>query len=140
MKSGSKFKNFSDNMACKYGLAWDVCIGAAGALLAALLYVVVFAGCIRFFQVNDNAIPVTNEVAKVICMLLAAVIAVWKRPERGWLKGGIAGGLYVIFSFLLFSIIDGNWSISWPFLSDMVMGLLVGAIGGILLVNIRKKK
>ena len=140
MKLKNRVKVFADNMANNYGMAWDVGLGAGGALMAALLFVGLFAASIKLFHISENSIPVVNEVAKAVCMLIAAFLAVLQRPNKGWLKGGIAGGLYVILSFMVFSIIDGDWTISWLILSDLVMGMVVGGIGGIIMVNLKRKK
>ena len=135
-----KFGKFADNMSANYGMAWDVGLGAGSALVAGLLFAVLFAGCIVLFRISENAIPVTNQVGKVLCMLLGSWMSVRKRPAKGWLRGGLAGMLYVPLAFVLFSAIDGDWSFGWPFAADMGMGAAVGAVGGIIFVNLRKNK
>lgn len=140
MKPKGKLGKFSDNMSANYGMAWDVAVGTGGALVAALIYVALFAGCIRLFNVTENAIPVVNQIAKVLCMLFGSWLSVRKHPAKGWMRGGLTGLMYVVLAFVLFSAIDGDWSFSWPFLSDVLMGAAVGGIGGIIFVNVRKKK
>lgn len=140
MKPKEKITNFADNMSTSYGLAWDVSLGAIGALILSLVYVAVFAGCVRLFHINENSMPIVNEIAKAACILCGAWLSVRKHPMKGWLRGGLAGLLYVILTFVLFSAIDGDWSAGWPFVSDLLLGAVAGGIGGILFVNIRKKK
>jgi putative membrane protein (TIGR04086 family) len=140
LKPRNNLKAFSENMSVNYGMAWDVCMGTLGALLAAIVFVGLFAGSIRLFHIGENAIPVVNQVAKVLCMLFGAWIAVRRHPAKGWLRGGLTGLVYVALSFVLFSIIDGDWSMGWAFLSDILLGAAVGGIGGIIFVNMRKKK
>jgi putative membrane protein (TIGR04086 family) len=140
MKPKGKLGKFADNMSANYGMAWDVTVGTGGALIAALLYVAIFAGCIRLFHINESVIPFVNQVAKVLCMLFGSWLSVKKRPAKGWMRGGLCGLMYVMLAFVLFSAIDGDWSFGWPFASDMLMGAAVGGIGGIIFVNIRKKK
>lgn len=139
MKPKSGLKTFSENMSNNYGMAWDVAIGAGGALLAALVYVAVFALCIKLFHIGENSIPIVNQASKVLCMLFGSWLSVRRHPSKGWLRGGLSGFLYVLLAFLIFSAIDGDWSIGWPFLSDVLMGAAVGSIGGMLFVNLRKK-
>ncbi len=137
-KNGTKKP--ADHLPMKNAMWWDVLKGVGVALLAAALYVLVFALAVRLFHVRENALPVVNQGAKVVFLLLGAWMAVRRHPERGWLRGGLTGVLYVLLSFVLFSAIDGDWSIGWSFLSDLVMGAAVGAIGGILIVNLTKRK
>jgi putative membrane protein (TIGR04086 family) len=139
LKPKGSLGKFADNMSANYGMAWDVGVGALGAFITALVYVAVFAGCIKLFRVNENVIPIVNQVAKVACMLFGSWLSVRKRPAKGWLRGGLAGLLYVLLAFVLFSAIDGDWSFGWAILSDLLMGAAVGGIGGIIFVNLKKK-
>lgn len=140
MKPRSRIKAFAEGMSTNYGMAWDVAVGTGGALVAALVFLGLFAGSIKLFHISETAIPVTSQVGKVLCMLTGAWLSVRRRPAKGWLRGGLTGVLYVLLAFVLFSAIDGDWSFGWPFLSDMLMGAAVGGIGGILFVNFRRKK
>lgn len=140
MNPRSKLKVFSDNMSNNYGMAWDIGLGTGGAILLALIYVAILAGCVKLFHISDNALPITSQVGKVLCMLFGSWLSVRRHPVKGWLRGGITGLLYVVLTFVLFSAIDGDWSIGWPFVADLLMGAAVGAIGGIIFVNLRKKK
>jgi putative membrane protein (TIGR04086 family) len=140
MKSRSKITAFAENMSTNYGMAWDVCIGTLGAIVLALVFLALFAGCIKFFKISEGAIAPVSVCAKAICMLFGAWLAVRRHPAKGWLRGGLVGILYVLLTFVLFSAIDGDWSFGWPFFSDLLMGAVVGGVGGILFVNFRKKK
>ena len=140
MKAKSRIKQFSDNMAANYGMVWDVVIGAVSALLAAIVFVGLYAAAMKLFHISENSIPVVDQVGKMLCILLGAFMAVRHHPVKGWLRGGLAGVLYVLLAFVLFSAIDGDWSFDWTLLADVLMGFAVGAIGGVLLVNLRRKK
>jgi putative membrane protein (TIGR04086 family) len=140
MKPRSKLRVFAENMSNNYGMAWDVAVGTGGALVAALVFVALFAGSIKLFHINETAIPIVSEVGKALCMLAGAWITVRRHPAKGWLRGGLTGVLYVLLSYVVFSAIDGDWSFGWPLLSDVLMGAAVGGIGGILFVNFRRKK
>lgn len=140
MKISTHIKGIPDNVANPPTIVKDTLMGAIGALLMAIIYVGLYALAMQLFHVGENSMPVVNVIAKAVCMLLAAFISIWRRPQKGWLKGGIAGGLYVILAFVLFSLMDGDWSLGWPFVADLGMGIIVGAVGGILFVNLRKAK
>lgn len=140
MKPRSRITAFAENMSTNYGMAWDVTIGTGGALVAALVFLALYAGGIKIFHISEMSIPVVSTVAKACCMLFGAWLAVRRHPAKGWLRGGLAGVLYVLLAFVIFSLIDGDWSFGWPFLSDLLMGAVVGGIGGILFVNFRRKK
>ena len=140
MKPRGKLKVFAENMSTNYGMAWDVSAGTGGGVILALVFLALYAGGIKAFHISETSIPAVSVAAKACCMLFAAWIAVRRHPAKGWMRGGLAGILYVLVTFVIFSAIDGDWSFGWPFLSDVLMGAVVGGIGGILFVNFRKKK
>ena len=140
MKASNRIKGITDNAENAGAIVKDSGIGALAGFLAAAIFVALYALAMNLFHFSENSIPVVNVIAKAVCMLLAALVAIWRRPQKGWLKGAMAGALYVILAFLLFSVIDGNWTVGWPFLADLGMGIVVGAVGGILFVNLRKAK
>jgi putative membrane protein (TIGR04086 family) len=140
LKPRGKLKVFTENMSANYGMAWDVAIGTGGALIAALVFVALFAVGIKATGISENSIPVVNEVAKVLCILFGSWLSVRRHASKGWMRGGLTGLLYIVLAFVIFSAIDGDWSIGWGFASDLAMGAVVGGIGGIIFVNLRKKK
>jgi putative membrane protein (TIGR04086 family) len=140
MKPRSKLKVFAENMSSNYGMAWDVSVGTGGALVVALVFLALYAGSIKVFHISETTIPAVSITAKTLCILSGAWLAVRRHPAKGWLRGGLAGILFVLLAFVIFSAIDGDWSFGWPILSDLLMGAVVGGVGGILFVNFRKKK
>lgn len=140
MKPKGRLKAFSENMSANYGMAWDVAKGSLGALAAAVVYVALFAGAVRLFKIEENAMPVVSQAAKVLCLLFGAWLSVRRHPAKGWLRGGLTGIAYILLAFVLFSAIEGDWSVGMAFVYDLLMGGVVGGVGGILFVNLRRRK
>ena len=105
------------------------------ALAVSLLLVMGFAVALRA-GVGGGWIYPINQVLKSVSILVGVFVAV--RGEKCWLKGGGTGLLFTALSYLAFSAIGGDFSLSWLILLELAIAFLVGAISGILTVNLKK--
>lgn len=101
-----------------------------------LISVLVFSLVIKIFSLPDSVITHVNQIIKAIAITVGCIFSV--EGEKGFLKGMITGLISVAATFLLFSAIGGEWDMSWKFLIELAFGAIVGCIGGIIAVNIRK--
>lgn len=111
--------------------------GALTAVSATLIMILLFAVIVRFFNVSDSWIFPINQVIKVISIILGLVVML-KDNSKGFLKGLILGLIYFVLSFLIFSILQGKFSISIKNLYDLILTTLMGGLAGIIIVNIKK--
>lgn len=110
--------------------------GVGFALAFSLLFSVVLAYVLRVSTISEKAVYPITQTAKVLCVFLGALTFV--RGEKGWLKGGAIGLLFSMLSYLAFSAIGGDFSLSWLILFELFLTALAGAIGGIVGVNVRR--
>ena len=105
------------------------------ALAVSLLLAVGFAVLLRA-GVGEGWIYPINQLLKAVAIVVGVFTAV--QGEKGWLKGGGAGLLFTGLSYLAFSAIGGDFSLSWLILLELAIAFLTGAISGILTVNLKK--
>lgn len=110
--------------------------GLLCALAFALLATVIFACVLQASPLPDSVIYPVNQVIKGIAVALGAVLCV--RGEKGWLKGGAVGLLFTALSYLGFSVLGGDFSLSWLIVLELVIALITGALGGAVGVNLRQ--
>lgn len=110
--------------------------GAAFALGFSLLAVIIFANILRFTPLPDRVIYPVNQTVKVVAILLGALIFV--RGEKGFLKGGAIGLIFTALSYLAFSAIGGNFSLSWLIFAELALAIFAGVVGGAIAVNLRR--
>jgi putative membrane protein (TIGR04086 family) len=115
---------------------FSVIKATATALALSLLLAVLFAVVLRSATVPSGVIYPVNQILKNIA--LATGVLSFVRGEKGWLKGGGTGLLFTALSYLAFSAIGGNFSLSWLIAVEILTAFLVGAIGGSLAVNMKK--
>ncbi len=109
------------------------------ALIIALLAVLFSALLVKLFGIADSAIPVINQVIKSVSIFVGCLISL-RKPNNGWLRGAICGFIFVWLSFIVFSLLDGNFVFGLSLFNDCVLGTLSGLISGIIAVNIRKPR
>ena len=106
------------------------------SLAVSLLAAVVFAVILQAAPMAQRTIYTVNQVLKAVA--LAVGVLAFIRGEKGWLKGGVSGLLFTGLSYLAFSAIGGDFSLSWLIFAELAIAFLVGAISGILAVNMKK--
>jgi len=112
------------------GLLFSICFSLVGILL--------FAFSLRFFDLSDLGIKVVNQIIKTLSIFLGCFTSLKKNRANGLIKGVIIGVFYTIVSFFLFSILNGEFSFSVNLIFDLLFSIVVGAICGVLCVNILK--
>jgi putative membrane protein (TIGR04086 family) len=109
--------------------------GAGGALAISFFFTVVLAGLLRAGVLPHGVIYPINQVIKAIAVAVGSLTQV--QGEKGWLKGGGVGLLFTSLSYLAFSAIGGDFSLSWLILVELFVAFIAGALGGALGVNLR---
>ena len=108
----------------------------AGAVIFSLVFVLLFTLLIQLFSIPTGAITPVNQVFKVISIAAGGLIFI--RGEKGLIKGAIFGLFAVVITYLLYGAIAHSLTISWKFAIEIVLGVVAGAISGIIAVNIKK--
>ena len=106
------------------------------SLALSLLAAVVFAVLLCSASWQEGIVYPVNQVIKAVAIVIGVLSFV--RGEKGWLKGGLAGVLFTALSYLAFSSLGGDFSLSWLIFLELFAAFLVGAVSGILAVNWRK--
>lgn len=113
--------------------------GSLIALSMSLILVLIFAFLLRFIAIPDGAIKPINQVIKCVSILIGSFAGLKKYRQMGLVSGLLIGIIYTIISFLVFSILDGNFQFGKTLLNDIFFGGVAGAISGIIAVTFIKK-
>jgi putative membrane protein (TIGR04086 family) len=93
---------------------------------------------INYTNFPDKFILPGVIVTTIISILVAGSTYTRNLKSKGWLNGGIVGCVYMVILYLVSSIIYKNFSIDEHVITMMAIGVLTGAIGGIIGINIRR--
>jgi putative membrane protein (TIGR04086 family) len=116
--------------------AFSVIKGVGFAVAASLLGAIVFAVILRSWTISNKTVYSVNQTLKSIALAFGVLFFV--RGEKGWLKGGLVGILFTAVSYLAFSALGGDFSLSWLIFAELALGVFVGALSGIIAVNMNR--
>ena len=110
--------------------------GVGTAVIVTLVGVLIFAAVVKIAALNTSVIKAVNQFIKILSVFLGVSVSV--RGKMGLIKGLAIGVVSTVVTYLLFALIGGEISFGTPFFIDLLFGLIVGAISGVIVVNIRK--
>ena len=110
--------------------------GVFFSLAISILSSILFACVLRATGLSSKWIYPVNQVVKGISVAVGTLLSV--RGEKGWLKGGGIGLAFTALSYLAFSAIGGDFSLSWLILIELAVALGAGGLSGALAVNLRR--
>ena len=114
---------------------FSVMKGVFFALAVSLLSTALFSCVVQATGLCEQWIYPVNQVLKGLAIVVGVLLSV--RGEKGWLKGGGVALCFTALSYLGFSAIGGDFSLSWLVLVEIVLALGVGGSSGALAVNLR---
>ena len=112
--------------------------GAFIALGVSLVGVLMFAFLLKFTNISDSVINPVNQVIKAVSIFLGVFLGLRKQKEMGLVSGLLIGLIFTMIAFLTFSVLDGHFAFDRTLLNDTIFGCIMGAICGIICVNIKK--
>ena len=112
--------------------------GVVVGLCVALVGILFFAFILRFTNISDKIIAPVNQVIKGVSIFFGVFIGLKKHKSMGLLSGFLIGLFFTIAAFLVFSILDGAFSFDRTLVNDIIFGSIIGAICGIICVNLKK--
>lgn len=108
-------------------------------VVVSILLVLLFAFVLKFVDLGTGTISLVDQIIKILSIIVAVLILNKAEGEGLLIKGIIAGAVYSLITFIVFSVLNGGIRFSVGILSDIAFSALVGGVIAIL-VNIIKKK
>ena len=110
--------------------------GILAAYIVTVPAFMLFALILSNTEFPQRLITPAVVVTTVISVLTAGSVSTKGVKSRGWLNGGMVGFIYMAVLYILSSLIYDNFAIDKYVITMTVIGILTGAIGGILGINI----
>jgi len=106
------------------------------AVIVTLFCFILFALVMKLANLQESIIPPVNQAIRIISIVLGGIIAARSSKSRGWLMGALTGLLYIGWAFIISGIFGGGYMLDTVLLSDILLVIVVGAIGGVIGINI----
>ena len=103
------------------------------SLIFSCVSILIFALVLYLFSIPNEAVKPVNCLIKVLAVFIGCFFSI--KGEKGLTKGLIYGGIITVTAFLFFSLLGGEFTFGISFLWEVLLGLTVGAVAGIVTVN-----
>ncbi len=103
------------------------------ALVYSLFAILLFAIILNFCSFDQVVIKPVNYLIKVLAVFLGCYFSI--KNGKGLIKGAIYGLVITIICFFVFALISKSLNFNIYLLWDMLLGVAIGAITGIIKVN-----
>lgn len=111
--------------------------GAVIAVAITLGCIILFAFIMQLGGLKESIIRPVVQVIRILSIALGGAYVARLSLSKGWMKGAATGFLYVLLASLVGVFYGGQFALDGIFLSDVLMALAVGAIGGAIGINLR---
>lgn len=111
--------------------------GIAISVILTLILLFVFSIILAYTNTSEEVmVPVIIGITG-ISILSGSSIATSKIKKKGIVNGMIIGGIYIFILYIISSILSAQFSLNTYSIIMMVIGIIAGAIGGIVGVNLK---
>ncbi len=107
------------------------------AVIMTLLFFIIFAIVMKIGNLDETIIPPINQAIRIISIALGGAFAARASNVNGWLMGALTGIMYMLWAFLISALFGHRMTLDRIVVSDIVMSFIVGAIGGIIGINLK---
>lgn len=108
-------------------------------LIVTLVGIVLFAVVLKFADLSSNVIGYINDVIKAVSIFVIVFCMRRKAEGKLILNSFFAGIIYSILSLLVFSILNGKFSLNLSIVYDLLFSVIVALIVAIM-VNLMSRK
>ncbi len=109
------------------------------AFLITVILMGILALLICYTPLPEEAVTPSVYVLNYFSIFMAGLFSAARAKRRGFVTGGISGGLYMLLVYLLGYVLFGGITFTKTVLATVIYCLVVGMIGGIVGINLRKE-
>ncbi|MBR6778795.1 MAG: YrzE family protein [Clostridia bacterium] len=108
-------------------------------IVTTLVGIVLFAVVLKFADLSSGVITWINNIIKALSIFIMMSAIKKVNGENLIIKSIVAGALYAVFTFIVFSIMNGSFNFGLGFLYDLLFAVIVSMIVSIILNLLTKK-
>ena len=107
------------------------------SLIISLILVLLFAFLINLFSFSDATVKPVNIIIKIISVFIGCFLSI--KTGGGLIKGRVSGVIALITAYFLFGLLGGGFKFGINALWEVLLGLAVGGVSGVIAVNVKGK-
>lgn len=105
-----------------------------------IVLLAIFAIILTYTSFPESSISMVVMIVSIISILYAAKMSAGKVKSRGWLAGATTGLFYMVILYLISLIFIQRPVFDIQVLKVFGIGILVGAVGGVIGINLKKNE
>ena len=98
-----------------------------------LIGIVLFAVVLKFTDLSLSIVNYVNDIIKAVSIFVIILIIKRANPDKLLIKSIVAGLLYAILSFVIFSILNGAVNFNMSAVFDLLFSVIVAVIASVFL-------
>ena len=110
-------------------------LGSGISIIITLIGLFIFSLLLTYTAIKENTTPTITIAISVISILIGSTIAVSKTKKNGIINGATVALIYVLFIYLLSSIITKDFKLNMQSIIMVIACIIAGGIGGIVGIN-----
>ena len=114
--------------------------GLIWAFVLTFLLLTIGALVITYTAVGEETIPLVSLACVVISVAIGAMKSAKTANSKGYLKGALCGMVYILVLYITASLMSDKITFTSHTLLLFVIGIVVGALGGIIGINSVRKR
>ena len=112
-------------------------IGIGISISCTLILLFIFSIVLTYTGLNESTISPVIITITGISIFIGSSITTVKLKRKGIINGMIVGGMYICIIYLISSLLSKEFSLNYYSIIMILIGVICGAIGGIVGVNIK---
>lgn len=114
-----------------------ISLGTVISIALTLVLLFIFSIVLTYTSISEDTIEPMIIGITGISILAGSSITTSKIKKKGIINGMIIGGLYIFLLYMISSILNTGFGINTYTIIMMIIGMLAGAVGGIVGVNLK---
>lgn len=115
-----------------------ICASLIVSFTLTIISILIFSMLLVKTNISENMINGVIIVISSISILIGASVSTIKFKKNGWISGAIISIVYMLTLYILSSLINNSFEINKSSIFMIIFGLMLGIIGGIIGVNVKK--
>ena len=133
-------KKVNDMVISEGGIStWNILKSVGMAYLITLLIFLVLAIILTYTEFPEAMVPTAVVITTLISIMLAGTSVARRARTRGWINGGLAGLVYMLILYLMSSFTVVDFRIDQYVWAMLISGILAGALGGVVGINLKHR-
>ncbi|OEF96344.1 TIGR04086 family membrane protein [Desulfuribacillus alkaliarsenatis] len=110
-------------------------VGFTWAFMTSISLLLVLIILVQFTSLPESSLPTLTYAIHIVSILIGALKAGFRSSQKGWYAGALTGFIYMLLIVLFGSMLFSSITLSVESLIQVVIGISIGAVGGIVGVN-----